>query len=84
MDEEASFRYGSVTDRMIGMSNPTVWIIHLDQPHSPNHPYTTWIIVILQNFVENNSVSTCFFLLRSISHNEGGGGSTLRGGGRHG
>ena len=34
-DEEASFRYGSDTDRMVGMSNPAVWIIHSDQPHSP-------------------------------------------------
>ena len=35
-DEEASFRYGSDTDRMVGMSNPAVWIIHSDQPHSPS------------------------------------------------
>ena len=35
-DEEASFRYGSDTDRMVGMSNPAVWIIHSDKPHSPS------------------------------------------------
>ena len=41
VDEEASFRYGSDTDRMIGMSNPTVWIIHSDQPHRPSSDYNS-------------------------------------------
>ena len=47
-DEEASFRYGSDTDRMVGMSNPAVWIIHSDQPHSPNH--VIWSPHLLSSF----------------------------------
>ena len=54
-DEEASFRYGSDTDRMVGMSNPAVWIIHSDQPHSP-----TWYISStspLKKFPQSTTIS---------------------------